>query len=117
MTATQETPLDHLTLVATGAYTCSTTEQFIFAYLKNLMSEVWLPVSLNPSTEILPFVTLTRLGTSSTTGGYKKYNSLLGEAQNFERQARTESGLNDKFHVLPETISLRLVVVDVSSQV
>lgn len=61
---------DHLTLVASGAHSCSSTGLCIFVYFKNCYLRVWLPASMNLGTEILFFGTLTCLGPFSTTGSY-----------------------------------------------
>ena len=76
-TAAQGTPPDSLALVASGAHTCSPTGLYTLHSFKSCCLRVWLPVSLNPGAETLPFGTLTGLGTHLLLGASKNIIGCL----------------------------------------
>ena len=76
-----------------------------------------LASSLNLGAEILPFGTVTSLSTSTTTGSYQECNSLLGQAQRFERQPKANAGLNDKVHLLQGATPSKVGEVIVSATI
>ena len=74
----------HLTLVASGAHSCSSTGLCIFVYFKNCYLRVWLPASMNLGTEILFFGTLTFLACSQLLGAIKNVIGCLDKHKIWE---------------------------------
>lgn len=69
----------------------SAPERGLFAYFKSCYLRVWLlisPASRGP--EILPFRTLTGLGTVWTTESHQEQSRLFGQSQWFERQPKKQ---------------------------
>lgn len=79
----QGIPPQCLVLVTSGAYACSTSGLLYLHIFESCCLRLGLLMSLNLGAEILLFGTLKGRGTSSTTGRYKKYNKVSGQAQKF----------------------------------